>query len=136
MLERYPQFRQWECAIPVFNALYNAKDIQMLDDIYSKYYNTEHIPFAAQPTDSSDGDKRSLMWELHNYSVGIAVACIRFGSKFIRPGKWGLVSVGRGKHQRGKRDKSLKDELLKCPHLGKVQVKEDRNPGRLQIRLM
>ena len=99
--------------------------------------NTKYLPFAADKSLSKLGnDSRLMLWDLHNYPMGVAVACIRFGAKFLKAGTSEFIIVGRGKHQRSVRAKNLKEELLTCSHLGNVIMKEDTlNPGVLQMTI-
>jgi len=136
-LEQYPQYLgTMMCTRSIFNYLYSSNKIELMDCIYEKYFNTRYLPFASDSDRINSGsDQRPVFWELHNYTVGIAVACIRFGTKYLTPRKWELIVVGKGQHQRNSRTKSLRNELLNCKHLGDVEIKEDNNPGCLQIRL-
>jgi len=133
ILEKYPQFLgNHMCSRSVFNCLYYAEELTLLDEIYEKHYNVQHLPFQCDKNREWKGkDTRPKIWDLQRYSIGISVACIRFGAKNLEKGKWEVILVG---HQRNARSQSLKNELLSCPHVGDVEFKHDENAACLQIR--
>ena len=74
----------------IFNSLYATKQVDLLDTIYDKFFGPTKIPYLKIP---KPGDE-DTEWDLHQYTIGVAAACIRHGSKQLRKGTFGFLLKG------------------------------------------
>jgi len=105
----------------LLNSLYKAGNLSLMDDYYKKYC-LQMLPFHSAYNDESKSEFKSD-WDIHQYSIGASIACIRYGLNSLQSGEKVLVVTGRGRHVNASGNRSaVKEKLLHSDGLGNCRV--------------